>query len=693
MTKIPLWVIIIASVTAFALILTLTLISLFKKDNGNDIDGVSDVNTDIDNSNTTVSSKWSEGLEFSLAEDEKSYVLTGIGTCEDTDIVIPETHDKLPVTKIDNWAFLGLPINSIAISKNISSIEESSFLASPITSFKVDPKNEYYSSIDGNLYTKDGKTFIQYAIGKKDTVFAIPNSVTSISDGAFAYSNIICLTVGNSVTSIDEEAFYYCQRMVEVYNRSSLNITAGSEEHGYVAYYALNVYTDTVGQKKTFETTDGFTFYDDNDASYLLLYNGDKTEIALPNSCNGKNYEIYFGAFNSNSKITSVTIPAAVTAIGDYVFSGCSSLKSIFVSNENPNYKDIDGNLYTKDEKTLIQYAIGKENSDFSIPDSVNVIAEYAFNNCTNLTKLSIGSGVTTIALTSFSECTELKEIHISSIESWCDISYGEYNSMFIHYGETPLYYAKNLYLNGTLITDLVIPDTVTAINDFAFKHCLGLTSVTIPDSVTSIGGAAFADCTNLNSITFGNNVATVGEDAFKNCTALNGIYVDNLEKWFDISFAYNSSFASTPNSSNPLKYAENLYLNGNLVTELVIPENVTKINAFAFNGCTSITKVIIHDNITYIGRDAFADCTNLTTAILGNGITANSINHQAFSKCDNLATVYYSGDENEWSIIINAFGADSLKNAAVYFYSENTPTAEGNFWYYENGEIKIWNT
>ena len=132
-----------------------------------------------------------------------------------------------------------------------------------------------------------------------------------------------------------------------------------------------------------------------------------------------------------------------------------------------------------------------------------NEIKQDAFYDCNCLTSVTIPNSVTSIGREAFYDCTGIKEVHISDLAAWCGIDFKDVSS-------NPLYYADNLYLNGELVTELVIPDSVNEIKQDAFYDCDCLTSVTIPNSVTSIGDGAFRDCDGLTSIEIPNSVTTI---------------------------------------------------------------------------------------------------------------------------------------------------------------------------------------
>ena len=217
------------------------------------------------------------------------------------------------------------------------------------------------------------------------------------------------------------------------------------------------------------------------------------TSVTIPESVTNIGDYAFYGC----TRLNSITIPDSVTTIGDYAFYGCTRLSSITI----PNSVTTIGNEAFRNCTGL---------TSITIPDSVTTIGNYAFYGCTVLTSVTIPESVTAIGASAFYDCTRLKKVHISDLDAWWHIKFS--------YGSNPLYYAHNLYLNDSLVTELTIPEDITTIDD-RFQNCTSITSVTIPNSVTSIGNSAFAGCTGLKSVS--SKVDSVGSFAFYGCTAL----------------------------------------------------------------------------------------------------------------------------------------------------------------------------
>ena len=337
-------------------------------------------------------------------------------------------------------------------------------------------------------------------------------------------------------------------------------------------------------------------------------------------------------AFKDCTGLTSVTIPESVKYIEYWAFKGCTGLTSV------------------------------------TIPNSVTTIGNGAFLDCTGLTSVTIGNSVTSIGDYAFEGCTGLEKVKINDIASWCNIIFGVLSN--------PLLSAHNLYLNGSKITNLIIPHSVTEIKESVFEGCTGITSLTISDSVKIIGNSAFSGCTSLTSVTIPNSVTSIGNNSFSGCTGLTSVTIPNSVTSIDnTSFSGCTQLASIIVDSENSKYDSRNNCNAIIETErnmlitgcknTVIPNSVTMIGYRAFAGCTGLTSVTIPNSVTRILGEAFSGCTGLTSVtinsnaiflnykyvssifgsqvqeyIIGDGDDVISIDEYSFHKCTGLTSV-----------------------------------------------------
>jgi hypothetical protein len=378
--------------------------------------------------------------------------------------------------------------------------------------------------------------------------------------------------------------------------------------------------------------------------------------------------------YNQKSSITSVVIEDGITSIGSYAFSNCTAVTQITIPEGVTGIGDCAFSGCTG------------VTTQVTIPEGVTSLGVSAFSNC-RMRKLFIPKSVTQLGKNAFYGCSYLLDVYYAGeLKDWCTVSFGSLSA-------SPKMWTVRLHMNGELISggDIVIPEGVTSIGSNAFSNFDDITSITLPESLTSIEWNAFYGCSDLTTINIPQNVTRIGSSAFHNCknlsavsipegvtvieygtffgckrlvtvsipksvteirgnafnecTALQNVYyAGELKDWCMISFE--------DSSSNPKWYANNLYMNGELIStndwmfndvgvplgKLVIPEGITSIGQYTFAYFTDITGFTLPEGLTSIGDYAFYGCDRLAAIDIPDGVTY--IGNNAFRNCAFLAAV-----------------------------------------------------
>lgn len=396
-----------------------------------------------------------------------------------------------------------------------------------------EPSNIVY---DGDYAMfKDRDEYILLGYFGDKTSLVLPEIATSINANAF-YGNqkITSITLGSNITAIGYAAFSECYNLVEVVNKSNLNIVAGSSDNGNVAYYAQKV-LNSEGEKGEVFNVGDYSFYKQGGEYILYRYRGSDKKIILPGLVDGGHTyiigrevfencrvdevvisdsvtDIGYRAFWCSYEIANITIGKNIRTIGAEAFYQCK-FKKVYYAGDMKSWCEIDFNDYASNPANYTEkfYIDGVEvGGNIKLPDGLTKIKKYTFGKCVSLTSITIPSSVIEIEEYAF--------------------SYSNLTSIVMSKNVTSI--GLRAFENCKNLVSVVIPESVKTIGEYAFCYCSSLTSIVIGENVSTIGKYAFRDCSSLTSVVIGENVSTIGSRAFYGCSKLTSVEFKNPEGW-----------------------------------------------------------------------------------------------------------------------------------------------------------------
>ena len=549
------------------------------------------------------------------------------------DVVIPSTIEGEPV---------------VALSPTSSSVFESPSQVTSVTlpaSLKRASEGVFYGCTElssvtmpvvGGEVSRFVDLFRSYSVNVPQglTVDVIGTSpipdATSASEGYFAGSGIEEVSIAGSVGAIGSYAFSGCTSLSTLTLQSGVTSIGTSAFEGCTSLTSLTVPSSVTSMRNNaFKGCTGLSGvritsiaawcgidFESELANPLTevhkLYNYGRlvTDLTIPSSVRS----IGAYAFAGCTPLTSVTIPDTVTSIAPTAFSGCTAIEkaTMPVALMSAVPKEALSTMVLTSGTSLASNAFDGYDALVSVtlPDTMTSIGSSVFAGCTSLEEIILPATLATIGSRAFEDCTGLVSIAIpDSVTTIGQYAFSGCPAEII-WGDAPSLTSFGGYVFAEYAgTAIAVPHGVRSIAGYAFNNCAALTSVTIPDSATRISSSAFSGCSGLTSVTIPDSVMSIGSSAFSGCSNLTEVHITDLAAWCGIEFG--------GSSANPLSFAHTLYLNRELVTDLIIPAGVEFIGDYVFAGCSGLTSVFVPDEVTSIGVGAFNGCDALETMTL----------------------------------------------------------------------------
>lgn len=661
-------------------------------------------------------------LVFDLV-GSSAYSVRAANTSISGDIEIPQTYNGKPVVVIQNSAFKDCSnVTSVLIPSSIKSIGINAFEnCSNITEITIP---EGVTLIGNNTFKGCEKL----------ASVTLPTSLESIGANAFAgCTSLTSIVLPKNIQEIGANAFANCTKLatIEVFGDTPATLKTGvfpsSVSKIYVKPSLVSTYKTAWAEYK--DKIVGFTEHSitynlnggTNSAKNISSFTKIDVPIKLydPTKENADFLGWYATSDFSGEKVTEITTVSNVTLYArwdlkmtiTYVLNGgtnnASNLSTITESmlpySLMPASKQgyafvgwfideglseqataisafgditiyaawewVDPNLVFTLNSDGTAYSVKAKSTNISgqisIPSTfkgkpVNEIEAYAFENCSKITDIFFTSSIQTIGSSAFYNTGIITYTNASSGANICEVKGLPVTSGSWKYAEkldNSLIIVKYLGSSSTVsVPNLINEKIVKNIHSYCFSSKDKIQSITIPNSVISIGSGAFSGCNGLTKVN-----------------------ITDLAAWFKITF--DNEYA------NPLSYAHHLYLNNTELTEITIPNSITKINANVLAGASSITSITIPSSVTSIGDYAFSNCSAMQRIFIPRNVTV--IENYSFNMWMKSAVIYCEVDSkpNGWGDYWNKYEQFTV---TVVWGSSGTPLIESGWEYIENSSGMI---
>lgn len=583
---------------------------------------------------------FSAGLEYS--EISGKYYVCGIGTCEDTEIIIPAISEQgFNVYGIVKNAFAYTNVTSITVRDGIEDIQSYAFNNCPELQSVTLPKNAIVAK---DIFSQNPKLssltmafekplayYFIYKTVAPEGFFSLQQSDGSVSNSYYGIvpyslkeihflndpchmalsscSTIETVTIPKNATSIGAYAFNGC------INLGNFVMPQSITKIGAYAFNRTAIQSITIPKNVKFDVYDHYIFGECKELR-------EATYLSQSSHCPT-------GIFYGCTSLTELTLPNTVATLGSAIIAD-----------------------------TAIQ--------EFTVPKGVTVIPSNAFSDCTQLVSITLPDNITVIEYSAFLRCTSLKQINIpTSLETL------EHNAF-----------------DGCVSLERVIfPDSTTSIGYETFQNCSSLSQVKLPSKLKEIGQYTFLGCTSLTQITLPSTLERLSNSAFEGSGLTSVSIPATVKRVGSRIFANCTQLTSVVFEGDDNVIESQMFLNATALERIVLPKNTQKIPVQFCKGATSLKTVLMNEGLTVVGEEAFMGCTGIEEIVLPQSLRA--IHNKAFMDCTSLKTVDFSNTNiseesaaNSRECFANCTSLTELKNCTVvaYFHESNfrnTPLAK----------------
>lgn len=504
------------------------------------------------------------------------------------------------------------------------------------------------------------KVIGEYAFANNKALTTVNQVEGSLLEGiggfAFANTKITSFTFPTSIKQIGHEAFLNCTSL------TSLTFANGTSSLTQIGYKA---FSNTAITSFTFPTANEVYILGGNVVLAGASSGGGGKEDEKPKEGKGKEdpevpVEVIYDSFifDGCKKLTTVTISESVSSV-DQLFVNCPALTTVTIAANNQNLKHAtDQPIILNLDGTALRYVYGKLVGEFSVPEGITQISQYAFSGQTGLTKVTFPQSVYEIGEYAFKNCLNLETVEFASDSALAKI--GNYvfadckNLKNVSLPRALTEIGNYTFAGCKSLTSISLPSSVAKLGDYAFANC-GFTELTVPSSITTYGKGTFANNNSLTSVSFATNTAIVGTYMFANCSKLNDVTLPSSLTYLAEGMFQNCTslttvelptefyrlggINSTTNENN--NFAGYVFDGCTALSTINLSDTLIAMGSYTFRGCTSLTEITIPVNVINMGEHLFDGCSNLVTAtLLMEGAKANYLPQYMFYNCTSLKNV-----------------------------------------------------